>query len=590
MAEERAQRRLAAILAADVVGYSRLMERDEAGTLSALKERRKGILQPLVTEYSGRIVKVMGDGVLVEFASAVNAVACAVELQKHMASANASLSDDRHIVLRIGINLGDVMVEGSDLYGDGVNIAARLEGITEPGGILISGVAYDYVKNKVEVGFDDLGTQIVKNIAEPVRVYRVSGTPRVSMTMPRAGTDKPSIAVLPFTNMSGDPEQEFFSDGITEDIITELSRFPNLLVIARNSSFAYKGKSVSTSTIARELGVQYVLEGSVRRSGQRVRVTAQLIDAVNGRHLWAERYDRELTNIFLVQDEITLNIVGTLSVELEEETLSRARQKSPENLNAYDHWLRGKRLILLMGNDNLEARKHFQLAAALDPGFSRAHSGLALTYQMEALDFPLPEDFEAAYKASFQAAQTALRLDDANHQAHLALAYVFLYQHDCGQAAKHIDRATTLQPSDGDTLAHAGYFWSMIGDTDKALRFAEQALRINPHHPDWYLAFLCVALFTARRYVEAEAVRSRAPDTFIDSIFFRAANLSYLGRIDEAKRRAQRGIEGLAATPGGALAIAQGRVVDAILRNNPYCRSEDREHVAEGLRRAGVPG
>src|SRR5882724_3978526 len=236
------ERRLAAILAADVVGYSRLMEQNEAGTLAALKERRKGILQPLVAGYGGRVVKIMGDGALVEFASAVNAVACAIELQKHMASANFSLPDDRHIVLRIGINLGDVIVEGSDLYGDGVNIAARLESTAEPGGILISGTAYDYVKNKVEAGFEDLGAQTLKNIAEPVRVYRVADTPRVSVTMPKAATDKPSIAVLPFANMSGDPEQEYFSDGITEDTTTELSRSHDLFVIARNSSFQYRDK------------------------------------------------------------------------------------------------------------------------------------------------------------------------------------------------------------------------------------------------------------------------------------------------------------------------------------------------------------
>ncbi len=333
-----------------------------------------------------------------------------------------------------------------------------------------------------------------------------------------------------------------------------------------------------------------MLEGSVRRAGQRVRVTAQLIDAANGQHIWAERYDRELTDIFAVQDEVALNIVGTLAVELEDQTLSRSKQKSPESLDAYDHWLRGKRLILLLGHHNLQARKHFQMAAALDPGFSRAHSGLALTYQMEALEFPLPEEFERAYRNAFESAQTALALDKANHQAHLALAYVFLYRHACDQAARHIERATALQPSDGDTLANAGYIWSMVGDTGKAIPFAEKALRLNPHHPDWYVAFLCVALFTARRYAESDAVRSSAPETFIDSFFFAAANLAYLGRIDEANRRVQSGIEKLASTPGGALAISEGRIVETILRNNPYCRAEDRDHVANGMRKAGVPG
>src|SRR5262249_55299885 len=328
-AEERAQRRLAAILAADVVGYSRLMEQDEAGALTALKERRKSILLPLVAKHSGRIVKMMGDGVLVEFASAVNGVACAAELQKRMASANVSLSDDRHIVLRIGINLGDVMVEGGDLYGDGVNIAARLEGIAEPGDVLISGTTYDYVKNKVDLGFDDLGTQTLKNIAEPVRIYRIAGTPRVSVARPIVATDKPSIAVLPFVNMSGDPEQEYFSDGITEDIITELSRFRSLFVIARNSSFAFKGKAAKVQEIAKELGVAYVVEGSVRKTATRIRITAQLIDAANGTHLWAERYDQGLEDIFAVQDEVVRTVVATVAGRVEVAGAQFAKRKPP---------------------------------------------------------------------------------------------------------------------------------------------------------------------------------------------------------------------------------------------------------------------
>ena len=292
---------------------SRLMEADEAGTLAALKARRRDVLDPLVAKHQGRIFKVTGDGVLVEFASAVNAVQCAVDLQQAMAAANGDQPEDRHIVLRIGINLGDVMVEGSDLYGDGVNIAARLEALAEPGGILVSGTAYDHVKNKVKVGFDDLGTQTLKNIAEPVRAYRVTGTPRVSAAVTKAAADKPSIALLPFVNMSGDPAQDFFADGITENIITGLSRFRDLFVIASNSTFAYKGKAARIQDVSRELGVHYVLEGSVQKSSDRIRITAQLIDGETGRHLWAERYDRGIADIFAVQDEVTEMIVGTLA-------------------------------------------------------------------------------------------------------------------------------------------------------------------------------------------------------------------------------------------------------------------------------------
>src|SRR5262245_13639026 len=293
MAEERVQRRLAAILAADIVGYSRLMEQDETGTLVVLKARRREILDPLVAQHQGRVFKVTGDGVLVEFASAVNAVQCAVDLQQGMAAANDGQPEERHIVLRIGVNLGDVMVEGSDLYGDGVNIASRLEAVADPGGILVSGTAYDYVRNKVKAGFEDLGAKTVKNIARPVHVYRVAGKPAVSAAPLRLTTDKPSIAVLPFSNMSGGPEQEYFSDGITEDIITELARFHSLFVIARNSSFQYR-TAANVKQIARELGVQYVVEGSVRRSSSRIRTTAQLQEATTGNHAWAEHNDREL--------------------------------------------------------------------------------------------------------------------------------------------------------------------------------------------------------------------------------------------------------------------------------------------------------
>jgi adenylate cyclase len=347
------ERKLAAILAADVVGYSRLMAQDETGTLSALKARRKEVLEPLVARYKGRTFKVAGDGALIEFASAVNAVECAVELQRGMAEANSGAPEDRHIVLRIGVNLGDVMVEGGDLYGDGLNIAARLEGITEPGGILVSGTTYDHAKNKVKAVFEDLGVQALKNITEPVRVFRVrpdgvGEAQRPAVALP----DKPAIAVLPFTNMSGDPEQEYFSDGITEDILTELSRFRSLLVIARNSSFAFKGKATKVEEIAKELRVAYVVEGSVRKAAGRIRITAQLIDAANGTHLWAERYDRDLEDIFAVQDEVVRTVVASVAGRVDVAGAEVAKRKPPESLVAYDYVLRGLEQL------NMEGEKH----------------------------------------------------------------------------------------------------------------------------------------------------------------------------------------------------------------------------------------
>src|SRR5262245_17907635 len=336
MAQERLQRRLAAILAADVVGYSRLMETDEAGMLAALKARRKEVLEPLAAKHKGRVFKVTGDGVLVEFASAVNAVQCAVELQQGMAAANDGQAKDTQVVLRIGVSLGDVMVEGGDLYGDGVNIAARLETIAEPGGIIVSEDAHRQVRNKLHIGFEDLGPQSLKNIAEPVRAYRVAGTPAVEIAA-KPSSDKLSIAVLPFVNMSGDPEQQYFSDGITEDIITELSRFRELFVIARNSSFRYRDKANDLRLIVGELAVQYIVEGSIRTAGGRVRITAGVVDIASGNQLWTEHYDRNLQDIFAIQDEVAQAIAATVEGRVTSTGAQRSRRKPTRDLAAYDY-------------------------------------------------------------------------------------------------------------------------------------------------------------------------------------------------------------------------------------------------------------
>jgi TolB-like protein len=387
--------------------------------------------------------------------------------------------------------------------------------------------------------------------------------------------------------MSGDPEQEYFSDGISEDIITELSRFRNLFIIARNSSFAYKGKSVNVGIIARELGVEYILEGSVRRTGQRVRITAQLVDAANGNHIWAERYDRELADIFALQDEVTSRIVGTLAVELADASLERAQHKHPEDLRAYEHWLRGKRLWRV-GSDNLEARRHFERAAAVDANYSRAYSGLAATYDTEAVEFLLPSDLNAAREKGFYYAQKALSLDETDHQAHAVLAGFYLYRGDFDQVKKHIERAINLNPNDADTLANAAFLLAALGEAHEGVKVGKMALQLNPHHPDWYLGFLCVALFTARNYAEALSVRLRVPDAFVDSSFFGAAILAHMGRVDEARRWADKAVHRLKSTPAGALAVAEGRVVELLLENNPFRRQEDRDHFAEGMRKAGV--
>ncbi len=378
MAGEDIERRLAAIMSADVAGYSRLMGTDEAGTLSALKALRRDVFAPQVAAHKGRVVKLMGDGALVEFPSIVNAVDCAIAVQRALA--------EQTIQLRIGINLGDIIVEGSDIYGDGVNIAARLEGLAEPGGICVARNVYDQVKSKVEASFEDLGEKEVKNIPEPLRVYRVA-TERLSSavtsptTKPLPLPDKPSVAVLPFTNMSGDSEQEYFSDGITEDIITELSRFHSLFVIARNSSFTYKGKAVDVTEVGSTLGVQYVVEGSVRKAGNRVRVTAQLVEAQSGRHVWARRYDRDLSDSFELQDEISKVIVGTIAGRVDAAEAQRVAWKPPGDMTAYDRFLRGLQEFNRQERVPLaNARELFQDAIDLDSSYARAYAHLAFTH------------------------------------------------------------------------------------------------------------------------------------------------------------------------------------------------------------------
>ena len=361
MAEEPVQRRLAAILAADVVGYSRLMEFDEAGTLAALKARRRDVLGPLIAKYRGRLVKVMGDGVLVEFASAVNAVQCALDLQRSTDEANATLPEPRQIILRIGINLGEIIVEGSDLYGDGVNVAARLEALAEPGGVCISSKVHEEVRGKIDVAFADMGEQQLKNIAAPVRAYRLQSG--VAATERRqSASNKPSIAVLPFANLSDDKEQQFFSDGITEDIITELARFRQMQVLARNSSFRYRGSDLDMVRVGRELGVHYLVEGSVRRIGARIRITAQLIDAKSGHHLWAEKFDRDQDDIFAVQDQVVRTIVATLVGRLQAAGADVAKRKPPAILAAYECVLRADALTLYDPASGAEARLLYERA------------------------------------------------------------------------------------------------------------------------------------------------------------------------------------------------------------------------------------
>jgi len=579
MTEGRVRRRLAAILSADVVGYSHLMEQDEAGTLAALKERRRTILSPLVAQRQGRIVKVLGDGVIVEFASAVNAVECALELQEAMADANESVADHPRIVLRIGINLGDVIVEGSDLYGDGINIAARLQSLAEPGGICVSGSVHDQVRRKLDADFEDIGPQTIKNIADPVRVYRIhAGAPvkrrhgDVEHTVLPVPTP-PSIAILPFTNMSSDPEHEFFADGLTEDLITDLSQVAGLFVIARNSSFAYKGKSVDVRSIARNLGVRYIVEGSARRAAGRVRINVQLVDAIAGGHIWAERFDRALEDVFSVQDEVTARIIEALVGQL---TVHIPDRKRPSNMEAYDLCVRARSL----GGQSLYAQKESRLllrrAIELDPGYAEAHRWLALDLWAEWRNGG--DSATADLHTALTTAEKAVGLDPNDAGNRWVLGYLLACERRWEESEAQLAAALNLDPNHADTWAIQSDLSVMSGRPMEAIDQIERAFRQNPCPVWWYWWLLGQAQYAARQYDRA-AKTLRRDDTYrTESRRTLAAALARLGRLDEARQEANLFMIG---NPHFTIRHWVG--------TQPFRDEAMREHFIEGYRQAGLP-
>ncbi len=579
------ERRLAAILAADVVGYSRLMERDEAGTLATLKSRRAEILQPAVSKHHGRIIKLMGDGVLVEFGSAVNAVACAVELQAAMDGANAGAAEGQRIVLRVGINLGDVMVEGSDLYGDGVNIAARLESLSEPGGLCISASVFEHVNGKLPHSFVSLGPQTLKNIDRPIQIYRLAGKdgpgPAVSaVELPLP--NKPSIAVLPFTNMSGDPEQEYFADGVTEDLITALSRIRWFFVIARNSCFAYKGQSTDIRDVARKLGVAYVLEGSVRKAGNRVRVTAQLIDGGSGNHVWAQRYDRDLEDIFSVQDEITETLAGAIEPELGKAERERARARRPDHLRAWDLCQRGLwHTYKRTRQDLAEAQNMFRQAIEIDPGLARAYAAAE-----EAFFFQFVGGYvdtgQAAKADALRFAEKAVQLDgeDAFNRYALGRALTLVRRHD--SAVLELRKAIELNPSLAQAHSALAMALATGGHPEQALPHIELAMRLSPQDP-YFGQFLVrraeACLFSGRLEEAAEAAERslREPNIQWSRWAILAAAQAHLGRLEEARRSIE------------ALRILRPEIDLAFTRDYwPIADANALEYLLDGLRKAGL--
>jgi adenylate cyclase len=574
------QRKLAAILAADVVGYSRLMTEDEAGTLEALKARRKDLLEPLVAKRRGRIFKLMGDGVFVEFASAVNAVECAVDLQKGMADSNADAAQGLPLRLRVGINLGEVVIEDGDLYGDGVNLAMRLQELAEPGGICVSAKVHAEVARKLDLAYEDLGERTLKNIAEPVRVYRIGGgraAPRELAASPPLPS-KPSIVVLPFVNMSGDADQEFFADGLTEDILTELSRFRDLFIISRNSSFKYKGKAVNVQQVARELGVQYVVEGSVRKAGNRVRVSAQLIDAEIDRHVWAERYDRQLDDIFAIQDEVTSAIVSTLPGRVEAATRDRASHKPTANMAAYECVLAGKTLHHRSNRaDNAEALRMLERAIELDPKYAHAHAWRACVLG-QAWVYGWRTDREATWNEVTGELRTALSLDENDSDVHRILAAVHVAIDDLDKAMYHQERAISLNPNDDLIVVQQGEILTWLGRPEEGIEWVGKAMRLNPYHPERFWSHLGRAYFAARRYDDAVAALKHitAPDYLHHGAL--AACHAYLGNDVLARnhvREAQR--------------LQPDLRVETYLATLHYKLDGDREHCRQGLLKAGLP-
>jgi TolB-like protein len=570
MSEERFQRRLAAITVADVVGYSRLMEADEAGTLAALKERRKAILEPIVRARGGRVVKVMGDGVLIEFASALNAVNAALELQGKMAEANEALPDNRHIVLRIGINLGDVIGEGTDIYGDGVNIAARLEALAEPGGLCISGKVHDEVRGKIDLAFADLGEQKLKNIARPVRVYRATAGAGQS-DAPRAVTPaaKPSIAVLPFDNLSGDPGQQYLSDGITEDITTALSRFRNLSVAARHASFHLAAKGVNAMQAARDLGVNYFVAGSVQKTGERIRIAAQLVDARTANHVWAERYDREARDIFTVQDEVVAAIVTTLEGRMVAAAAVEVRKRPTSSWTAYDFFLKGRELADAMDKESVT---YFARAAEIDPEFAQAHAWLAMallgSYWVDADRRTLDE--------SFLAAQKALELDSNDPTTHHAVGMVMCWLRQFEPAGIHFHRAITLNPVDAQIRADRANWLRFSGQPEEALAAIDDALQRSPFPPQWFWGIRGGIMLELKRYGKAIEAFGNIPRKDHVTWVQLAAAHAHLGDSASATRALTKARE-LRPT------ISSHELI-AVL---PYVNQEPLDHLLEGLRKAG---
>ena len=589
MVEERVQRRLAAILSADVVGYTRLMSDDEEGTLAALKSLRRELIDPRMAAYSGRVFKLMGDGMLAEFPSVVDALACAIDIQEAVAKRNVGIPNDRRIVFRVGINIGDVIVEGDDLYGDGVNVAARLEQLAEPGGICVSSTVREHVEGKLDTRFADGGLQQVKGIVRPVHVFRWSPVAEATAALASAAgpdaaaTEKPYIAVLPFDDLSSNPEHAYLADGLTEDVITLLSQVRWLYVISRNSTFTYKGRAVDVQQVAQELGARYVLEGSVRTAGRRIRISAQLIDAPSRAHLWAQRYDRELEDIFALQDEITEAIVGALEPELGAAERERARRKLPVNMDAWSCYQRGLwHLYRFRESDTMEALQLFERAIALDPDFGPAHAGKSYCHFSQGF-LGYAERPADAIEEAHRSARQGVVLDEKDAFARCALGRALFLKKEPEMAIAELETAIEISPSFAQAHYNLGWVLAFVGRHEQALSCLDKARRLSPHDPMLY-AFMSLrgmALLLMRQYDEAvkwNEMAVRQPNAHFHNHAILVSSLGHAGRIDDAKRALD---ETRRLRPDYSSALVE--------RTIPFQRRQDLEHFLVGLRKAGLP-
>ena len=588
MAQEGFKRKLTAILSADVEGYSRLMSENEDATVQTLKSYRTTIAG-FVQQFRGRIVDSPGDNILAEFTSVLDAVNCAVEIQRDLAKRNAELTDNRKMEFRIGINLGDVIEEEGQIYGDGVNIAARLESMAEAGGICISGRVYDHVANKLGLGYENLGEHQFKNISNPIRVFRVKTETNLSEILTSEGhtalplPDKPSIAVLPFINMSGDSEQEYFSDGITEDIITALSRSPWLFVISRNSSFTYRGAAVDVRVVSRELGVRYILEGSVRKVGNRVRINAQLIDGTVGSHVWAEKYDGELQDIFELQDQITQQVVATVQTEIQMHMGNKAKKLEHPDIGTWDLLARGYKFFYELTNESLaEAEKIFRRAVSSDPTSCDAHWLLAAAI-FHQVWMGYASDTKASISEAYNYGKTAITLDQYNEYAHWIFGLIQLVQGKRDMAVAELRRAVELNPNCHLAYGSLGTVLSFSEESDESIRNNEIAIRSNPKDPSIFFRYSGIAMahFVAGRYPEAAqwARKSinRKPNWRIGHAVL-ASSLAQLNLLDEAKEAVDNFLENI-----------PNETITDLRKVLPFKRPGDAQRFEKGLRNAGMP-